>query len=68
MDEFPGDRAAMCGGLMLPVHISFEDKRWVITQQCERCGQKRRNKVQAEDNMEKLSIVMKQVNGLPLFD
>jgi DNA-directed RNA polymerase subunit RPC12/RpoP len=65
VDEFPGDRAATCGGLMPPVHISFEDKHWVITQQCERCGLRRRNKVQAEDNMEKLALVMKQVNELP---
>ena len=65
VDEFPGDRVATCGGLMPPVHISFENKHWVITQRCERCGIERRNKVQAEDNLEALAKLMKQVNELP---
>lgn len=66
VDEYPGDRAAECGGLMPPVHISFENKQWVITQQCKHCGIQRRNRVQPEDDMAQLAKVMKRVNQLPV--
>ncbi len=65
VDDYPGDRAADCGGLMLPVHISFEDKQWVITQQCDRCGVRRRNRVQSNDDLAQITQVMKRVNELP---
>lgn len=65
VDDYPGDRAADCGGPMPPVHISFENKQWVITQQCERCHIQRRNRLQPGDNMEQLARVMKRVNALP---
>ncbi|MFA6475579.1 MAG: RNHCP domain-containing protein [Patescibacteria group bacterium] len=61
VDEQPGDRAATCGGLMPPVHVFFSNKRWVITQQCELCGQHRNNRVQVGDNMEKLAALAKQL-------
>lgn len=65
VDEFPGDRAANCGGLMPPVHIAYQQQHWVITQRCERCGLMRNNKVQQEDNMTNLSVIAKRVNQLP---
>jgi len=41
----PGDRAADCGGMLVPVQVSQEGGRWVLGYRCERCGATRRNQV-----------------------
>jgi len=49
-DEFPGDRASECGGLMEPVDIDFRKKNgWVIVHKCKKCGKTIVNKLAPDD-------------------
>ncbi len=59
VDVNPGDRAELCGGLMKPADIYLEGREWIITHECEICGLKKRNKVQAADDMEKVIELQK---------
>jgi hypothetical protein len=50
VDEFPGDRASLCGGLLEPVGVEHHAKKgWVILHQCQKCGALRRNKAALDD-------------------
>lgn len=49
VDVDPGDRSAACAGMMEPVSVEGASPDYVIVHACERCGFKRRNKVQAHD-------------------
>ncbi len=62
VDVDPGDRAADCGGLMNVKDIYLHEGHWVIQHKCEVCGHVRNNKVQAEDNMEKLAERKRELN------
>lgn len=50
VDVDPGDRAAECGGMMKPVFLEGATPDYVITHECEGCGFRKRNKVQAQDD------------------
>lgn len=52
VDKNPGDRLAVCGGLMKPVLVVKEGKGYMITHKCVRCEFERRNSVVTEDNFE----------------
>ena len=54
VDNYPGDRAAECQGMMQPIGIDMKKGDYVVIHQCLRCGTTRRNKVNAEDDMEKV--------------
>lgn len=45
VDVVPGDRAAGCGGLLVPVRVDRERKGLMIAYRCARCGMERRNRV-----------------------
>jgi DNA-directed RNA polymerase subunit RPC12/RpoP len=45
VDVVPGDRAAGCGGLLVPVGAERSTKGWMILYRCARCGIARRNRV-----------------------
>ena len=45
VDVVPGDRAATCWGLLVPVAIDPERKGMMIRYRCARCGEERRNRV-----------------------
>lgn len=50
LDVFPGDRAADCGGDMLPVGVEAHPKKgWMILHRCARCGFEGRNKAALSD-------------------
>jgi hypothetical protein len=59
VDVAPGDRAAVCGGLMKPVMIEGSSPEYVITHQCTACEHTRRNKVQREDSQDALLALVK---------
>lgn len=42
VDVVPGDRAADCGGLLVPVGASFAHEVWTLYHRCQRCGAERR--------------------------
>lgn len=45
LDVVPGDRAAGCGGLLVPVRVDPSSKGLMIAYRCDRCGIERRNRV-----------------------
>ncbi len=50
--EFPGDRAADCGGLMRPADIDVRKNRGqVLVHECERCGKRSVNKTAPDDDL-----------------
>ncbi len=52
LDNNPGDRAANCGGLLVPISVEHSGKKgWVIVQRCARCNVVRRNKAATADNL-----------------
>jgi hypothetical protein len=59
VDVEPGDRAATCGGMMRPVHISFVGGEYIITHGCEKCGYKKNNKSAPEDSTDRIAAIMK---------
>lgn len=55
VDVDPGDRKAVCGGLMKP--IGYSDEK--ILHKCVTCGFERKNKVDTGDNGEVLADISK---------
>lgn len=45
VDVVPGDRAADCGGDLVPVGVDRAAKGWMLRYRCARCGAERRNRV-----------------------
>lgn len=50
VDVEPGDRAAVCGGMMQPLLLEGGTPYYTILHECEACGFQRRNKVQKQDD------------------
>jgi rubrerythrin len=57
VDVHPGDRAAQCGGMMKPVSIETKAGEHVIVHRCIVCGYEKRNKVQKEDDFQKVLAI-----------
>ncbi len=51
VDNYPGDRANKCGGLMKPIRVESEKGKFVLIHKCEKCGEGKRNKTNFEDNL-----------------
>ncbi len=50
VDDFPGDRAAGCGGLMIPVAVFLHSKKgYMIEHRCQLCGHRAVNMLALED-------------------
>jgi len=60
LDEFPGDRNAQCGGMLIPQYYTYHAKKgYQIHYKCEKCGATRLNKFletdeYSPDNFEEL--------------
>ena len=51
LDVTPGDRAADCGGLMVPVSIDTHPKKgYQVQHRCTECGARQRNKLALDDS------------------
>lgn len=59
VDTSPGDRAANCGGLMIPENVTGTQKEYLITHKCLVCGHRKNNKVAPEDNFDSVIAVVK---------
>ena len=59
VDINPGDRACECGGLMKPIEIQQKNGNFVILHKCEKCGFERKNKVQENDDLNKIIEISK---------
>ena len=51
VDNFPGDRAATCGGAMKPVRLEQKAGTFILIHTCELCGKTISNKVAPDDNL-----------------
>ena len=60
VDIEPGDRAALCGGMMEPVRVEGTAAEYVIRYRCSRCGYEHRNKAVPEDSIDALITIAKQ--------
>jgi hypothetical protein len=52
VDIDPGDRLAVCQGLMGPFQVEMENGETFISQKCIKCQHIRRNKVSKDDSYE----------------
>lgn len=59
VDINPGDRASACQGLMKPIKVEVENKEYLMTYHCEKCGFERRKKVGENDNFEEVIRISK---------
>ena len=57
-DQFPGDRASECHGIMLPIGMDYKKNKWnMIKHKCQKCWKIILNKVAPDDNF--LDLVKK---------
>ena len=57
VDINPGDREAICGGLMQPISSVKSGGDWYVVQKCLKCSHERRNKVQKEDSFDAMILI-----------
>jgi ribosome biogenesis GTPase len=67
LDKVPGDRLAMCGGMMEPVSVWVRKSgEWALIHRCAECGAMGSNRIAADDNeMLLLSIAAKPMSKPP---
>lgn len=61
VDLHPGDRLAVCNGLMPPVAIESRHGQWVIVQQCVQCNKVMSNRLHKNDSIDKLIELQKKL-------
>lgn len=53
VDKNPGDRQESCHGKLEPIKVEISSKKgYVIIHRCQKCGEKRKNIVAKDDNMD----------------
>ncbi|MDR0326494.1 MAG: RNHCP domain-containing protein [Oscillospiraceae bacterium] len=58
IDDYPGDRASDCLGLMVPSGVRYHSKKgWQIVHRCQKCGVEKVNRT-APDDTDTLFIMM----------
>jgi len=63
VDINPGDRQAICQGMMEPVDIELKEKEYIILHRCVQCGLEKKNKASKDDNFDAIvQISSHQVN------
>ena len=68
VDESPGDRASVCGGLLEPIAIwAKRDGEWAIVHRCGSCGQLKTNRIAGDDNPWKLIALAARALSQPPF-
>ena len=50
VDINPGDRAAECGGPMVPVTVEIKSGEYILTHRCLNCGHEKRNRASTGDD------------------
>lgn len=58
VDIYPGDRGALCLGLMKPVSFVKKGDEYIITHSCIMCGTEKKNTLSPDDNFEALLRVV----------
>ncbi len=52
VDTNPGDRAALCGGMMQPELLERGGDVWILTHKCVACGHRKRNRLSPHDDFD----------------
>lgn len=64
VDVDPGDRLAVCGGLMEPIRIEGSSPSYILTHKCTVCGHEKRNVIAGNDSPEKIvELARKQASA-----
>jgi hypothetical protein len=63
VDINPGDRLDACNGLMKPISVQGSTNNITITHKCLSCGFTRNNKLQEQDNVQKLAELVQKINS-----
>lgn len=50
VDNLPGDRACICGGLMPAIGLEMKRGAYILVQKCAKCGHIHKNKAADEDS------------------
>lgn len=62
VDNNPGDRSCECGGLMKPISILQKKGEFIILHKCIKCGFERKNKINENDDFDKLITLSKTLS------
>lgn len=65
VDQFPGDRLALCGGLMEPVFVDVRGSSSTIFFRCLLCGYSNKNKSSPDDNLETILKILGRNQPIP---
>jgi hypothetical protein len=60
VDVHPGDRAEACSGMMEPVALEGSSPTYDIVHVCQKCGLRRRNRTDAQDDSAALLAVVRK--------
>lgn len=60
VDVQPGDRAALCQGMMVPIRVEPATRGYKIVHRCLSCGYEKKNQSAPEDNLDTLLLVIEQ--------
>lgn len=61
VDVLPGDRLAVCQGLMEPIALKQETDGYLLTHRCIKCGYEKNNRSAEEDDFELLLRLAKTI-------
>ena len=67
VDINPGDRAEQCDGMMEPVNFELRKGEYILVHKCEKCSAIKRNKMQADDNLDILPKLSESVAKKAFF-
>jgi hypothetical protein len=60
VDINPGDRMAICQGLMKPVKIEVKKDKYRVTNKCDVCGYEKTNTLAPDDNWDEVIKIQQQ--------
>ncbi|MBI3231552.1 MAG: RNHCP domain-containing protein [Candidatus Doudnabacteria bacterium] len=67
VDVNPGDREAICGGMMEPVNFEIEKGKYVLIHRCQKCGAVKKNKMLPNDSFDILPNLSESVAKKTFF-
>ena len=68
VDINPGDRANNCGGILIPIDVTQNNKKgYIITYRCEKCKKLHNNKTAEDDKFSTILSVMNKTYNIFKF-
>ncbi len=61
VDNNPGDRESLCGGLMEPVGVEKGKESFKVIHRCQICAIEKRNSMTLDDNFDTLAALAKKI-------